>query len=57
MMRILESGYNVHLVEIKKETYPVDTLSDLKAVTKIKLRYDPVELDYELIVPMAKDDP
>ena len=35
MMRILESGYNVHLVEIKKETYPVDTLSDLKAVTKM----------------------
>ena len=35
MMRILESGYNVHLVEIKKETYPVDTLNDLKAVTKM----------------------
>ena len=35
MMRILENGYKVNLVEISKETFPVDTLSDLKNVIKI----------------------
>ena len=25
----------------------------LKSVTKAKLRYDPVEIDYELMLPMA----
>ena len=35
MMRILENGYAVNLVEISKETFPVDTLNDLKKVIKI----------------------
>ena len=35
MMRILENGYAVNLVEISKETFPVDTLNDLKNVIKI----------------------
>jgi 3-deoxy-manno-octulosonate cytidylyltransferase (CMP-KDO synthetase) len=35
MLRILENGYNVKLVEIKKNTYPVDTLKDLRKVSKI----------------------
>jgi len=35
MMRILENGYIVNLVEISKETFPVDTLNDLKNVIKI----------------------
>lgn len=35
MMRVLENGYNVKLVEIKKETFPVDTISDLKKVSKV----------------------
>ena len=35
MMRILENGYSVNLVEIFKETFPVDTLNDLKNVIKI----------------------
>lgn len=35
MMRILENGYEIDLVLIKKETFPVDTLKDLINVTKI----------------------
>ena len=35
MMRVLEHGYDVKLVEIKKETFPVDTLNDLKKVSRI----------------------
>jgi 3-deoxy-manno-octulosonate cytidylyltransferase (CMP-KDO synthetase) len=35
MMRILENGYSVNLVEISKETFPVDTLTDLQKVIKI----------------------
>jgi 3-deoxy-manno-octulosonate cytidylyltransferase (CMP-KDO synthetase) len=35
MMRILENDYIVNLVEISKETFPVDTLNDLKNVIKI----------------------
>jgi len=35
MMRVLENGYNIKLVEIKKETFPVDTISDLKNVSKV----------------------
>ena len=35
MMRILENGYNINLVEISKETFPVDTLVDLQNVIKI----------------------
>ena len=35
MMRVLEHGYEVKLVEIKKETFPVDTLYDLKKVSRV----------------------
>jgi len=35
MMRVLQNGYDVKLVEIKKETFPVDTISDLKKVSKV----------------------
>lgn len=35
MMRVLEHGYDVKLVEIKKETFPVDTLNDLKKVSRV----------------------
>lgn len=35
MLRVIENGYQVHLVKIKKETFPVDTLKDLKKVSKI----------------------
>ena len=35
MMRGLQNGYDVKLVEIKKETFPVDTISDLKKVSKV----------------------
>ena len=34
-LRVLENGYNIKLVEIKKETFPVDTISDLKNVSKV----------------------
>ena len=35
MMRFLQNGYDVKLVEIKKETFPVDTISDLKKYLKL----------------------
>lgn len=35
MLRVIENGYKVHLVESKKDSYPVDTLKDLKKVEKI----------------------
>ena len=35
MMRILENGYQITLVEIKKETFPVDTAQDLRNVTRL----------------------
>jgi len=34
MMRIIENGFDVNLVETKKETFPVDTKLDLKKVRK-----------------------
>ena len=35
MLRIIENSIKVHLVEIKKNTYPVDTLKDLIKVSKL----------------------
>jgi len=35
MLRILENSFKVNLVEIKKNTYPVDTLKDLKRVSNL----------------------
>jgi len=35
MMRILENGHKVRLVEIKRETFPVDTPKDLRKVSKL----------------------
>ena len=35
MMRILENGHKIRLVEIKRETFPVDTLKDLIKVSKL----------------------
>ena len=35
MLRILENGDKVKLVEIAETTYPVDTLADLKKVEKL----------------------
>ena len=35
MMRVLENGYKVKLVKTKYNTYSVDTLSDLKKVSRL----------------------
>ena len=35
MLRIIENGEKVKMVEISEITYPVDTLSDLRKVSKL----------------------
>jgi 3-deoxy-manno-octulosonate cytidylyltransferase (CMP-KDO synthetase) len=35
MLRIIENGYKINLISVKKETFPVDTPQDLKRVKKL----------------------
>jgi DNA polymerase epsilon subunit 1 len=42
---------------VKRDAYLPAGSHGLKAVTKAKLGYDPVELDPELMVPYARDHP
>ncbi|OQR73201.1 DNA polymerase epsilon catalytic subunit A-like [Tropilaelaps mercedesae] len=42
---------------VKRDSYLPVGSHNLKAVAKAKLRYDPVELDPELMVQMAREDP
>ncbi|XP_018496572.1 DNA polymerase epsilon catalytic subunit A [Galendromus occidentalis] len=42
---------------VKRDSYLPVGSQNLKAVAKAKLRYDPVELDPELMVAMAQDNP
>ena len=35
MNRVLENGYKVHMVEIKRYVKSVDTMNDLKQVEKL----------------------
>lgn len=42
---------------VKRDSYLPMGSQGLKACTKAKLRYDPVELDPELMCDMAKDQP
>jgi DNA polymerase epsilon subunit 1 len=52
--------FSVHmdcLYWVKRDAYLPQGSHGLKAVTKAKLGYDPVELDPEKMVPYAKDKP
>lgn len=52
--------FNVHMdcfYWVKRDAYLPQGSHGLKAVTKAKLGYDPVELDPELMVPYAKERP
>lgn len=42
---------------VKRDSYLPVGSQNLKACTKAKLRYDPVELDPEQMCAMAKDEP
>lgn len=42
---------------VKRDAYLPQGSQGLKAVTKAKLGYDPVEVDPELMVPYAKNKP
>ncbi|TMW61838.1 hypothetical protein Poli38472_010901 [Pythium oligandrum] len=42
---------------VKRDSYLPQGSQGLKAVTKYKLGYDPVEVDAEDMVPLARDDP
>lgn len=42
---------------VKRDAYLPQGSHGLKAVTKAKLGYNPVELDPELMVPYAKEKP
>ncbi|MFH4974025.1 hypothetical protein AB6A40_000734 [Gnathostoma spinigerum] len=42
---------------VKRDSYLPVGSQNLKACTKAKLRYDPVELDPEEMLPMARNDP
>ena len=35
MLRILQNGYQIDLVKVNKETFPVDTIQDLKRVNRL----------------------
>jgi DNA polymerase epsilon subunit 1 len=52
--------FNVHMdcyYWVQRDAYLPQGSHGLKAVTKAKLGYDPVELDPELMVPYAKERP
>ncbi len=42
---------------VERDSYLPMGSRGLKAVTKCKLRYDPVEIHYEKMVPMATENP
>ena len=42
---------------VKRDAFLPQGSHGLKAVTKAKLHYDPVELDPELMVPYARERP
>ncbi|KAF4695117.1 hypothetical protein FOZ60_005854 [Perkinsus olseni] len=42
---------------VKRDSYLPQGSQGLKAVTRAKLKYDPVELDPELMVPFAREQP
>jgi len=42
---------------VKRDSYLPQGSQGLKAVTKAKLGYDPLELDPEDMVPLASSDP
>lgn len=42
---------------VKRDSYLPVGSQGLKAATKAKLKYDPIELDPELMLPMAQDNP
>jgi hypothetical protein len=58
---VVSDTYNIYSVSqcswVKRDSYLPVGSHGLKAVTKAKLRYDPLEVHYELICHMAQHDP
>jgi DNA polymerase epsilon subunit 1 len=57
---IFQSGCCIHMdafAWVKRDSYLPMGSQGLKATTKAKLRYDPVELDPEIMVEMAQNQP
>lgn len=45
MLRVLEHGYKIKMIQTNKETYSVDTIDDLKRVEKL-MKHDPLIKKY-----------
>ena len=44
MLRVIENGNSIHMVEVKEDTYSVDTEDDRKKVEKLLLHDELTEL-------------